>query len=70
MKQRLLLSALCVLLLSSPAWANDPLEEYFYASGKIRVVLAVVAVVMVGLFVYLIGLDRRLKRLESKKSSQ
>jgi len=27
-------------------------------------------VVMIGLFVYLIGLDRRLKRLESKKSSQ
>jgi hypothetical protein len=47
--------------------AADPLEEYFYASGKIRVVVAVVTLVMLGLIAYVVWLDRRLKKIEKKK---
>jgi hypothetical protein len=56
------------IALASPAlYAADPLEEYFYASGKIRVVIAVVTLVMLGLITYVVWLDMRLKKIEKKK---
>ena len=41
----------------------DP--ELLRASGKLYVVVAVIAVVFIGLAFYLFWLDRRLKRLET-----
>jgi uncharacterized iron-regulated membrane protein len=63
----LLLIFAVILLCSLSVRAADPLEEYFYASGKIRVVITVAAVVMSGLLAYVIWLDRRLKRAEKKE---
>jgi CcmD family protein len=56
-----------LLLLSVDTFAQSGMEEYFYASGKIKVVVAVAAVVLIGIVVYLVALDRRLKKLEKKK---
>lgn len=57
------------LLIAHGANASDGLEEYFFASGKIKVVIAVVGVVLAGLFVFLFRLERRLQRLEKNKKS-
>jgi uncharacterized membrane protein YdbT with pleckstrin-like domain len=45
---------------SAPAW----LEETMFSSGKINAVVAVVAVIMIGLVSWLIRMDRRLARME------
>lgn len=59
--------AFVVLLLPATAVrADSGLEEYFYSSGKIRVVIAVAAVVLAGLIGYLVMLDRKVKKLEEK----
>jgi len=42
------------------------LEESMYASGKINVVLAVVGVILAGIFVYMFLMERRLRKLEKK----
>jgi len=44
-------------------------EEYtgLRAQGKIYVVILVVAIIFIGLSLFLISLDRRLKRLENKE---
>jgi len=42
--------------------SNDPMR----ANGKIYVVMAVVVVIVLGLFIYLITLDRKMSRLEKK----
>jgi CcmD family protein len=55
------------MLLTMPSFANDGMEEYFFESGKIKVVVVVATIVMVGLFVYIFRLERRLKKLENKK---
>ena len=46
---------------AAPAMADD-----LRASGKIYVVVAVVAVIVAGLLVYLISLDRKMSRLEKE----
>lgn len=49
------------------ASAQSGMEEYFYASGKIKVVVAVVTVVISGILLYIISLERRIKKIENKK---
>jgi CcmD family protein len=36
------------------------------SNGKIYVVMAVVVVIVLGVFIYLLNLDRKIKRLERK----
>lgn len=56
--------------LTIPAMAaGDPLEDYFYASGKIKVVIGVFTIILVGLFAFLITLERRIKNLEKDKKN-
>lgn len=59
--------ALVMLLSVLPASAQSGMEEYFYESGKIKVVVVVAFVVMIGLIVYAMMLGRRIKKLEDKK---
>jgi hypothetical protein len=54
-------------LMAIPAFAESSLEEYFYASGKIKVVIAVASIVLAGLVAYVIILDKKVKNLEKKK---
>jgi len=65
--RNLLLIFLISWLSATSVMAADPLEEYFYASGKIRVVISVVAVVLIGIITYLIWLDRRWRKAGGKK---
>jgi CcmD family protein len=58
----LLAASLPARLLAAENWLN----ETMYSSGKINVVVGVVAVVLAGIFLYLILLDRRLRRLEEE----
>ncbi|MEZ4800456.1 MAG: hypothetical protein R2809_11945 [Flavobacteriales bacterium] len=56
-----------LMMISFTASAESTFEEYFYASGKIRVVIAVAAIVLTGLITYVIILDRKVKKLENRK---
>lgn len=46
---------------------SSRLENTMYSGGKINVVLAVVAAVFVSITVYLISLDKKLKKLEQRE---
>ncbi len=46
--------------------SGDWLENTMYSSGKINVVIAVIAVVFVLVVIYLISIDRKLKKLEDR----
>lgn len=66
-KYNAVFACLLLVLFKNSAAASSSLEEYFYASGKIKVVITVAAIVLIGLFVYLQRLDSRLKKLEKNK---
>jgi type IV secretory pathway VirB2 component (pilin) len=59
---------LCLFLIQSAAHAQASapswLEEQLFGHGKGNVVVAVVAVILVGLFTWMFAMDRRLRRLE------
>jgi hypothetical protein len=63
----LLLVMLLLTTLSASAQNRDPLEEFFYASGKIRVVIAVFGVILLGLFGFLYYLERKLNKWEKQQ---
>ena len=59
------LALLIIVTFASNAWAqNAEMADTFRAEGKIYVVVAVILIVLVGLFVYLFMLDRKLGKLE------
>lgn len=66
------ISLFLVLLMSlfsatvSAQSGTDWLENTMFSSGKINVVVAVVAVVFVLIVIYLVSIDRKLKNLEQK----
>ncbi len=45
---------------------EDP-TDFMRSDGKIYVVMAVVVIIVLGLFIYLFSLDRKMKKLEEKK---
>jgi len=47
---------------------SDWLENTMFQSGKINVVVAVVAVLMIILFFYLFTIDRKLKKIEEENN--
>lgn len=59
------------LLLSSLSLQAQEIEmaTELRANGKIYVVVAVLVTIFAGITIYLIGLDRRIKRLEKEKKS-
>ena len=68
---RFLFFLLPLLLLAPLAFAQTPeaapaMADDLRASGKIYVVVAVVAIIVAGLLVYLISLDRKVSRLEKE----
>ena len=42
-------------------------ENFMTSNGKIYVVMAVVVVILIGLFIYLFSLDRKISKLEQNK---
>ena len=57
-------------MLSLSSFAESNLEEFFYQSGKIKVVIAVASVVLAGLLTFVFLLDRRVKKLEQKHKAE
>jgi CcmD family protein len=46
------------------------MEELFYSSGKIYVVIGVVTIILVGIFTYLFWLDRKISRMEKESNEK
>jgi CcmD family protein len=44
---------------------EDP-TDFMRSEGKLYVVMVVVVVILIGLFIYLLSLDRKIKKLENK----
>lgn len=66
MKQYIALLLLQLLTMASFAQAVEQpqMADQFRADGKIYVVIAVVCIVLIGLFIYLLSLDRKISKLE------
>jgi CcmD family protein len=64
------IASLLLMVFAVPAFAQteQPVEMAtgLYQSGKIYVVVAVVAIIFVGIIAYLVMLDRKLSRLEKE----
>jgi CcmD family protein len=49
------------------AGGSDEQHNFMTADGKIYVVMAVVVVILLGLFIYLFNLDKKISKLEQNK---
>ena len=61
---------ICSLLCSSILFAQDTkpeMADVMRSNGKIYVVVAVILTILVGLFIYVFLLDRKISRLEKNK---
>lgn len=64
---------ICLLLMSTfSLYAQPPVEmaDGMRSNGKIYVVVAVLSVILLGLFVFLISIDRKVSRLEKERGKQ
>ena len=67
MKAFLLLLVSITLSFTASAQASDiEMADQFRADGKIYVVIAVVSVIMIGLFAYLFRLEKKITDLEKR----
>ena len=48
-------------------YGKEEPSDFMHSNGKIFVVMAVAVVIVLGLFIYLINLDRKIKKLEKDK---
>ena len=70
LKRVVLLIALCMMNVfvfaqNMNTKTEDP-TDFMRSEGKLYVVMAVVVTILLGLFIYLINLDRKIKKLEKK----
>jgi CcmD family protein len=67
----ILASLLCLVPVAVLAQATDPQKQYtafdMRSNGKIYVVVGVVLIVLLGLLLYVVRLDRKVTRLEKEK---
>ena len=71
---RFIISSCLSVLVMAGSYAQEKMNldekpemaDAMRANGKIYVVVAVVLIVLVGLFLYLINLDRKIRSMESK----
>jgi len=63
------ISLLALLLLGYMGAFAQPVEmaDEMRSSGKIYVVIATIAIIFIGLAIYLFSIDRRLKKIEKEK---
>lgn len=67
---QLFLVAMFCTLGTNAQTASVEMADTLRSNGKIYVVVAVVLLILVSLFVYLIRIDRKLKSLEDQSSNQ
>ena len=59
------------LIISIPARAQEvEMATTFRSEGKIYVVVAVLGIILTGIIVYLINLDRKISKLEKSKENK
>ncbi len=58
--------AMLFLCLSTQAQNSIQPKDVMNTNGKIYVVMAVVVVIVIGLFLYLISLDRKISKMEKR----
>jgi len=61
-----ILSIFICLVLFAQDSSTVPMADELRKNGKIYVVVAVVTIIMIGIFIYLLNLDRKISRLEKK----
>ncbi len=69
----LLTAFLCAYIFSFSQQMNLNEEEptdFMHSNGKIYVVVAVVVVIVTGIFIYLLNLDKRMRRLEKNNNKK
>ena len=71
LKRAALLIALCIIQVlvfaqNTNTKAEDP-TDFMRSEGKLYVVMAVVVTILLGIFIYLINLDRKIEKLEKKQ---
>lgn len=68
--KRFLLSIILLLLMVFPAFSQEMAaneeSNIFWQSGKIYVVIAVIAIIFAGIIVYLISIDRKVGKMEKE----
>lgn len=66
--RKLLFTLIVILMSKTVATAQDTVDmaDLMRSSGKIYVVVAVAMVVLAGIFIYLIVLDRKVTRMENR----
>ena len=75
-KLRCIVLALSVCMFSLVAFAQSAATQgaepadFMRSNGKIYVVVAVIVVIVIGLFVYLVNLDRKITKLEKNSDRQ
>ncbi|MBP6334957.1 MAG: CcmD family protein [Bacteroidia bacterium] len=58
----------CILLISSNTFASDiEMADTMRSNGMIYVVISVLSIVFVGIIIFLIMIERRLKKLENNQ---
>jgi CcmD family protein len=61
---------LSVSIYAQPTAESTSLDETVMSSGKMYVVIAVLTVILIGIFIYLFSLDRKLSKLEKKANQE
>jgi len=57
---------LCLFMMSPALTQSVEMADVMRSNGKIYVVVAVIAIIFIGLMVYLVCMDKRVKKLEEK----
>lgn len=63
---RLLFTVFC-LVLNAVSFAQDKTDSIMLSNGKMYVVVAVCLTILIGLFIYVFIVDRKVSRLEKGK---
>ncbi len=66
MKRYILSLILALICFAGQAQDSVEMADKFREDGKIYVVIAVVAIILVGIFIYLFRLDRKITELEKR----
>jgi multisubunit Na+/H+ antiporter MnhB subunit len=64
------LSMLNMLALAQDANIDEEPNDFMRSNGKIYVVVAVIVTIVTGIFLYLLNLDRKIKKLEENKRDE
>ena len=64
------LSMLNMLALAQDANIDEEPNDFMLSNGKIYVVVAVIVTIVTGIFLYLLNLDRKIKKLEENKRDE